>query len=242
MLRQFSKSLTSFGIALGVLVALGATALPCHAAMINLTPNPGQVNSSGTVLMSDLLSGEVMGITVGDKEFTGFAYGRTNDMPPATAVNVLGLKDTSGNWGITFQGAFGDTPGNGGSDAFIRYQVEVTDPLFLIYDVHLAGNPNVLGENDGTMSITESFVPLPSPQLEIFDDFGNEKFIDWANLMAPVKILHVQKDIHSIAITSSSTLSFIDQSFSQIQIPEPATVLMSVIGMVALAGYLRRRD
>ena len=242
MLPQQLKTSSQLRSAIWAMALIGITLLPAQAALINLTPNPGQVNSSAFVKMSDLLSGQVMGITVGDKEFTGFAYGNTNDMPPSTAVNVLGLKDTSGNWGITFQGAFGDTPGGGGSDAFIRYQVEVTDPRYLIHDVHLAGNPNVLGSNNGTISVTETFVPLPSPQLEIYDDFGSVKNTDWANLMVPTRILHVQKDIHSIGITNSSTLSFIDQSFSQIQIPEPATIGLMLVGAVALIPRLRRRN
>src|SRR5215211_4200289 len=39
-------------------------------------------------------------ISAGDKTFTNFTYNFTNDMPPATAVNVIPITDDFGNFGI----------------------------------------------------------------------------------------------------------------------------------------------
>ena len=47
----------------------------------------------------------------------------------------------------------------GGSDALITYMVEVTDPLYLISDAHLAGNPTLLGD-PGLDQCVETFLPL----------------------------------------------------------------------------------
>jgi hypothetical protein len=109
------------------LIACVATQATCRAALINLTPTNG-VNSSTSVPLSDLLSGQTMGLTVGDKIFTGFNYSRIGDMPQADDILVLGFKDPSGNWGVSFHGPFVDLPGGGASDALIRFIVEVGEP------------------------------------------------------------------------------------------------------------------
>ncbi len=104
-------------------------AAPVRAAFIDLTPTNG-VNSSTSVLLSDLISGTVMGVTVGDKIFSGFNYSFLGDMPSAVNVQVLGFKDADGNWGVSFHGAFLDLPGGGASDAAVRFNVDI-DPAFL---------------------------------------------------------------------------------------------------------------
>jgi hypothetical protein len=116
------------------------------------------------VVLASLLCGG--SITVGDKLFDEFSYSSTGDMPKAHKVKVIPIQDSDGNFGVRFQGGFVDFYGDGPSDALITYRVTVLDPLFLISDVHLAGNPDVIGkdchksykcEQSGLIGVTETF-------------------------------------------------------------------------------------
>ena len=120
------KSLAA--ITLVALVAFGA-ATQSRAAFIDLTPTNG-VNSTGSIALSELISGATEGVKVGDKLFSGFNYSTIGDMPQAVNVQVLGFKDADGNWGVSFHGAFLDMPGGSISDAAIRFVVDI-DPAFL---------------------------------------------------------------------------------------------------------------
>ena len=71
------------------------------------------------VLLSELVDDG--SITAGDKEFSDFTYASTNDMPDASGVNVIPIKDDAGNFGIRFQGAFIDSSATqGGSGRLDR--------------------------------------------------------------------------------------------------------------------------
>jgi hypothetical protein len=186
-------------------------------------------------------------ITAGDKTFTNFTYNFTNDMPPATAVNVIPITDDFGNFGIRFQGAFVDVPSSpGGSDALITYTV-TAGANRLISDAHLQGNPNLLG-TQGSISVTETFLPLGANgefTMEIYDDesIATPQLVDSVIFTTPVKSLNVQKDILANARpqggVQTATLSFVDQTFSQVEIPEPATALLSLIACVGF--FVKRR-
>ena len=205
----------------------------------------------GTPVILSTLTGNPEGqITVGDKKFTKFGYTATGEMPGAGGVNVVPIQDDSGNYGIRFQGLFMDLASSqGGSDALITYDVEVTDPNRLISDAHIQGNPALPGPGrHGAVIIAETFLPLgPNGEytMTIYDDEGvaTPKLVDWVDFLPPVKSLHVQKDIGIIAVAgfTSPSFSFVDQTFSQ-TVPEPASLLMSLVGMVSLAGYASRRE
>jgi hypothetical protein len=212
----------------------------------------------GAVQLSTLVDNPEGQVVAGDKKFTGFSYLFTGDMPGPAGVNVVPILDdlgdtdpSTGNYGIEFQGAFMDLVSSaGGSDALIRYMVEVTDPDYLISDAHLAGNPSLLGEN-GSISVTETFLPLGQDgeyTMTIYDDENQPtpKLIDWTYFIPPVKKLNVQKDILARAVVgtgpngNTATISFIDQTYSQIRIPEATTLTLAFVGLVSLAGYRRR--
>jgi hypothetical protein len=222
-----------------------------QAALINLTPTNG-VNSSSSVNLADLVSGEVMGIQVGDKQFTGFNYSFIGDMPPAVDVEVLGFLDNDGNFGISFHGGFLDLPGGGVSDAMIRFQVDI-DPVFLaqgyrISDAHLFLNGAFVGSPDSGFFVDESFSPDSNEMLNAFISTfpgGSSQLSDSAFFNPLLTTLHVTKDILAIAGAQSgqpARATVIDQSFSQTVIPEPATATLFAIGMIALVGLQRRRQ
>jgi len=200
-----------------------------------------------TVLLSTLTPAGGT-ITAGDKTFTNFTYNFTNDMPPATAVNVIPITDDAGNFGIRFQGAFVDVPSSpGGSDALITYTV-TAGANRLISDAHIEGNPNLLG-TQGSISVTETFLPLGANgqfTMQIYDDesIATPQLVDSVIFTTPVKSLNVQKDILANARAQggvqTATLSFVDQTFSQIQVPEPATIMLSLIGCLGFSVKRRR--
>ncbi len=236
MLWQRMKTSTSLSAFLVCLLAIGSLASNCSAALILGSPTT----------LSSLTSQPTNNVVVGDKKFSEFTYFATGDMPVAANVNVIPIQDNDGNYGIRFQGFFADLPGNGGSDALITYKVEVTDPDVnrKIIDVHLVGNPNLLGDV-GTVSVTETFIPDSPITIEIHDNGGNSpiKQADSADFPIGFRVLRVQKDIGILAGDAPGTISFVDQSFSQTgKIPEPTTFLMSILGIVGLVGTLRRRN
>jgi hypothetical protein len=207
--------------------------------------SPAAASTICPFTLGDLIA-EDRSITVGDKLFDQFGYSQTGDMPDAFGVNVLPITDSAGNFGLRFQGGFVDLFGGGPSDALITYRVTVTDPNFRISDVHLAGNPAVIGpegEESGLIGVAETFLPEdPSTMLVIFDsEPGSTQLIDWA-LTGPVPLLHVQKDIIAFADVegNAATLSFVDQTFSQVAVPEPSTVSLLILGIAALWGLRRK--
>jgi hypothetical protein len=232
--RNFKKA-AAVGCCLLLALTLGSRPDECAAATI--------IGPSAT--LSSLLVPETT-LVVGDKTFSNFGYLFGGDMPPPTSVNVTGIIDNDGNYGIRFQGAFMDLPSTlGGSDALITYDVEAGEN-FLISDAHVQGNPNVLGPI-GSMSVTETFLPLGAGgeyTMEIYDDENSNsaQLVDVTFFTPPTKKLNVQKDILGLALPGggSATMSMVDQTFSQIQIPEPATPML-LFGTALAIGSRRRR-
>jgi hypothetical protein len=239
---------------MAVALAVGACMLATQAsaALIDLTPQNGAANSAGSVSLADLISGQAMGVQVGDKEFTGFSYSATGDMPASANINVLGFQDVDGNWGISFHGSFLDLPGGASSDALIRFMVEVSDAAqaqgWRITDAHLAiAGAGVAGDEslflvDETLSngqLLEAYVTTlgPGPQVNKLTD---------SKVFAPVTKLNVTKDILAIAAAGTflpSRATVIDQSFSQEQIvPEPATAALLGLSSLAFVSVSRRRS
>jgi hypothetical protein len=191
---------------------------------VSIALQGGRIADFTSFPLSDLIDGG--SIVSGDKTFSDFTYHGGGDMPAAEDIFVKAITDADGNFGIRFQGAFVDAVGGGASDALIDYTVTAPDGK-LIKDVNLAANPLVVGgaNSTGLVSITETFLPdNDQTVLSVFDIRpGLRKLTDRADLvdengdLAPVKELHVQKDIlvWSQSLGSAATLSFIDQTFSQ---------------------------
>lgn len=172
----------------------------------------------------------------GDKLFSDFRYYPMGDMPSAQQIDVLPFSDIFGNLGIRFVGPFVDLPGSGPSDAVLEYKVTATDRSQRIHDVYLAANAKVVG-GPGFATVTETFLPQePTLSLSVYDlQPGGQRLTDWAYLTRPRLTVHVQKGIMLYAASRDSlaTISFIDQSFSQI--PEPAAMMTSILGIALIS-------
>lgn len=249
MLRQFTRSLMNAILALLLLATASWMVNSSSAAIMFLAES---------VKLSTLVNNPQGQVVAGDKKFTGFGYDFTGDMPDAAGINVRPIVDdlddtdpNTFNYGVRFQGAFMDLVSSvGGSDALITYMVEVTDPNFLISDAHLAGNPSLLGDH-GSISVTETFHPLGQNgeyTMTIYDDESQPtpKLVDWTYFVPPVTKLNVQKDILARAVVTpgaagnTATMSFVDQTYSQIRVPEATTLTLVLVSLVSLAGYRRR--
>lgn len=243
------KSLFSV-VAAGALLGIAATA---QADVM------GPAQSLSSVLATVDQAGQVtndVAIQVGDKIFHNFQYQFDGDMPTANRVNVIPITDADGNYGIRFQGFFLDLAGGGASTATINYTVTVApDAGMGISDAHIMGNPDVIGL--GRITISESWEPTatdkkpiaiweikPAPegvvptQLIDFVSFLPDTYQELKvtkRIVADVGDLYV----NDLKNRSVATMSFVDQTFSQVPVPEPAT--LGVLGLGAAALLLRRR-
>jgi hypothetical protein len=240
---------------MGALALAGCICLAASqasAALIDLTPAGGNGTvSANAVSLASLLADPTGSVTVGDKVFTGFGYSGTSDMPTSANINVLGLKDSAGNWGLRFQGGFQDVPGGGASDAHISFMVEVSAAAqaqgWRISDAHLAisgvspgGDESyfIVDESLSNGQLLEAYVTTLGPGTT-----QTNKLTD-AKVFPLVAKLNVVKDILAQAAAGNilpARGTVIDQSFSQSQIPEPATVGLFGMATLAMVGFSRRR-
>ncbi|HYO25058.1 MAG TPA: PEP-CTERM sorting domain-containing protein [Lacipirellulaceae bacterium] len=248
MYRPESKFLKA---ALAAAACVCAVVSQASAAIIDLTPQGGNGTVSSAVSLASLLADPTGSVTVGDKVFTGFGYSGTNDMPAAANVNVLGLKDADGNWGLRFQGAFQDQPGDGASDAHISFMVEVPAAQaaqgWRITDAHLAINGAATGGDDSYFIVDETlsngqaleaYVTTLGPGNVLQSQLTDEV------IFAPVTKLNVVKDILAEAASGNflpARGTVIDQSFSQELIPEPTSITLLGLSGLAMVGVARRR-
>ena len=215
------------------------------AAFINLTPAGPGPNTDGSVVLADLISGQVEGITVGDKNFDNFSYAFTVDMPIPANVNVIGIIDGDGNYGLRFQGGFKDLfdPGNESSDSLIGFDVSVANArTHLISDVHLFGNPSLsaTGSLNAFAEVVETISgAFGNAQLRIQNDLNGLINAAWIDpLPSPVSKLHVVKDIQLFSTEGvRATISFVDQTFSQVVIPEPSSMALLGIAVAAMGWF-----
>lgn len=237
MCHLYLRGLASFACA-AVIALSGSLA---QASLIELTPN----DSSESVTLADLISGEVMGVSVGDKNFTEFFYSTLpgDDMPKPEDINVFGFQDGDGNYGVSFHGAFIDLPENGPSDALLRFTVEVSPEAirkgYRISDAHLFAAGIGIGD-DSVFTIDESF-EQSNQTMNVFATSLNgpteTKLSDWVFFDQLYTKLRVTKDIFALAGDTNlpARTTAIDQSFSQVQIPEPTTLGLLAIGLMGVA-------
>jgi hypothetical protein len=199
-------------------------------------------------ILSDLIANSGS-IRVDNLTFDQFSYSPTGQMPTAANVVVNPIFDTSGNPGLRFSGGFTDAfdglnAVQLASDAFLSYRVTATGAS--LNDIHLFGNPQILGLGDGAMSVTETLRDGTQPvQLEIHNVVNNGvssvKLVDAASFLPVPSLEVVTKDIFAFNLGGFPTQSFVDQTFSR-SIPEPGTFFLVGLGAVVLAGYRWRQS
>ena len=194
-----------------------------------------QANAASMHLSDLLVDGETF--LVGDKLFSHFTYAGTEDMPAADAINVISIQDADGNYGLRLQGGFLDLPGGSTSDALITYRVTASAPGKLISDAHLTAN--LVTPVGGLGTVNETFLPQladPNDGLYVSTDTA---LVDWMIFDQPLKSLDVQKNVLLRAGDAAASVSFIDQTFSQV--PEPTSIALAFLGFISSLVLRQRR-
>ncbi len=197
--------------------------------------SPGR---AGTTLASLIQHGGT--VTSGKEVFSNFAYTTGGGMPPASQITVVPIT-IGGVSGIEIQGSFQST--GSVSDALISFVVTSTGAD--ITGASMSGNPSVTGNPSlGALTVTETFLPQQSTaKLGIFDiEPGSSiQTSDSLKFATAVHKLNVQKDIIAFGEAGSTAgITTIDQLFPQVT-PEPSSLALLGIGVLATLGYRRWR-
>ena len=219
-----------------------------HATILNYAHlQPNDPNQS--VILSNLLNGEIPGIVVGDKAFSEFFYSTlpNDDMPAPQDVEVFGFQDLDGNYGLSFHGVFWDMANGKPSDALLRFTVEVTPDAIAegwrISDAHLFLGGLGIG-NNSFISVDESFQGLNETLNTFASTLGavpKQVLSDWTDFGQLYTKLRVTKDILAFSgdVDEPVRVTVIDQSFSQVQVPEPST--LAAVTLLGLGLFTVRR-
>jgi hypothetical protein len=209
-------------------------------------------DSNDYVVLSDLVSGEVPVVTVGDKVFSVFSYSNAGDMPAAANINVFGFQDADDHFGLAFHGAFLDLPGDpNGSSALLNFDVSVSDEgqqlRRVISDAHLYMSGPGIPDNS-EISVDESFLNT-SETLRVFkSSLGNDPvdylsdWIDFSETSTSRQVSALISAITGQGEIQPARTSAIELTFSQTVVPEPSTALLLICaGVMAGAGRPRNR-
>lgn len=199
--------------------------------------------ASAAVSIADLIQNQGVFIS-GDKLFDKFAFSSTGDMPDAADVLVEPFIDASDNFGIRLVSSFLDYDGGGASELRLSYRVTATDPNYRISGAAMQGNLAVI--KTGSFEATETIDTVPA-KLGIFDRVPGSTQLtdsdDFDSLFSEVDVeLHLTAEATG-EVNNAATASFIDQTFAQSVIPEPASLAVWC-GMLLLIGgvpYVYRR-
>lgn len=235
-LRERSAVVVSFAL-------LTCFSTSSWAVVTNLT-NGGSIN------FSSLVGPCALSVQIGDKLFSDFSFQYTdtdenqdNDLGPSALV-LSSLANQVG-FGPSVQLPLIATGGTT-KDIVLRYSATVLDPNNLISDVHLDFTSSVSGAGVADVSeniFTNGFGAGLIAYLNVHNPGHPAVYEDVAFLSVPQHKIWVQKDILVAAIGTSrpdwSLISIVDQTLSQI--PEPSTMVLSVIGLAACLFVKRRK-
>jgi hypothetical protein len=233
----------SIGLALFVGLALLPTSAKASIQIYDPSNNPVP---GTTITLAQLLGGYKIDINNGfdTKEFTGVAGSFSSTNLTAGAINVTAHDDGGLNPGpgLVFTGNFNAAAGTT-QDTDFTYHVAVLTPGFLIHDISLTAVGVVPA--GGRITVTETAsangnaagimtLQLPSGQTSKTTDM---------TFIPGVTAVTIHKDINLMGGTSAqTTLTDIEQRFSQSAVPEPSTMALAGLGALGFIGYgLRRR-
>lgn len=204
-----------------------------------------------SVSLADLISNQGT-IQEGDKLFSNFGYVTTsNTFPKAADIQVQG-EVIGGNNGIGFVSGWHANPGEGLQTAKITYSVTTLASNYHISDIHLDGDPSLIGgAGQSIVKLTANdqghTSVLPSPGvLQIYGVVGTPGVVnataDTVGLASNLRKLDIETTILQSAdvVNATASVLHIQESFSQ-AVPEPSSVALTLVGLLAVGGIARRR-
>ena len=202
-----------------------------------------------SVDLADYVNAPGMGILVGDKLFRDFTYlttdstGLTNSLLPASSIHLGPITGMVG-FGLQLSAPF-FTAQDVQKDFLLSYSVTISNAPMLITDVHMDYNGSYVG--NGFSTVTESVFDAGGIGGNLLGqiDVHNPPPALSTNLVlnTPQSKLFIEKDIQLLSFSSSdiATISFIDQTFSQVAVPEPSSMMLVASGLAGLWLWRRRR-
>jgi hypothetical protein len=229
-------------VAFALFVVLGATV----AAFADASPCP--------TATYDVYTAQGFTCGIGDKTFADFMYQGTSNPPgfgiPAGGVAVTPIT-TAGNPGFQFSAGWFASTSSGilEEDSLIQYSVSVNPGGALINDLSLSIG-GLAFKGTGFIGVSETAcvgAMLPSCSggqiytLNVFEDSTGSKLFDSVSFAGASEI-DLSKDITVQAGTNgSASLSLVTNQFSEAQTPEPGTLSMFGLGVIAIGSFVRRK-
>ncbi|HCX31728.1 MAG TPA: hypothetical protein DHU55_18455 [Blastocatellia bacterium] len=198
----------------------------------------------GAALSSYIAGGSC---TIGDKTFSNFTYSGSAQ-GGSTAITTAGITvDTMGpagslatllspDIGLQFQAAW-SVGSNQLLDSLIGFTVTVNTAGVFIHDAGLVqGGTSFIAP--GLAQVAENLSNLT--QLVTIDSAGLIKLSD-EEVFSATGSVHVMKDISVNGnIGGAASISLVQDTFSQVQVPEPASLALLGTALISL-GLMRRR-
>ncbi len=195
--------------------------------------------------LQDLISNDGS-LVVGDKLFNDFSVtmgGSFLGSLAASNITVTGMQDGYG-YGIQITGPL--AAGGSIADLTLGYDVSIVTNLPLsISEVHMLFDGALIpGDANGFAEVTETVTTngLFVGQLGVYVSATATQMEDSLAITPPNRMVMLSKNVELYAqVGSYSTISTIDQTFSQVMVPEPSALALCIAGLSGLV-FLRRRS
>ncbi len=189
-------------------------------------------------------------LTIGDKTFSNFTCSITSGGLALTGPNacsqinveVIGDGSAGSPYGLAFNSGF-SAFGLGWEDILLGYRVTVTDPSQAIDEIGLAFNGSFVG-----LAVTQVVETVFNNgnlvgQAEVHNGSGiGAQLQDLISLNGAYTVLDVVKDIYLGAAGGLASISYIQQTFPQTDVPLPAPLALLGLGLFSLGLTSRRKQ
>jgi len=219
------------------------------ASRVDAIPLSDLIGSNGTITVDDKIFSN-FSLVVNREDLDPDTPGFQNDSGPLSAagISVTGTSINPTHQMLTFSGTFfagfGEGGGAGAADYLIGYTVSTTNGLPLIHDIELSFNgvvtaplafANVAEQAFvGGNLVGTTFVNTPS-------NLGTNSLILAGG---PFTSVDIQKNIQLVAQAGGQvSVSAINQTISQVSVPEPTSLLLLGAGLAAMGAWgMKRRQ